>query len=115
MILPKLADEYVHRIGRTGRAGNKGASLSFVGPKDWKSFCSIRHFLQQEIEFKTFENLVAKFKGNKNPRKPSSPKQKSAKTKPAKKVPNKQPKKRIDAMAGKEIGDVPIRRKHPTG
>lgn len=27
--LPKEVDEYVHRIGRTGRVGNKGYALSF--------------------------------------------------------------------------------------
>ena len=27
--LPKSIDEYVHRIGRTGRVGNKGKSTSF--------------------------------------------------------------------------------------
>ncbi len=32
--LPKLADDYLHRIGRTGRANNKGAALSFVAARD---------------------------------------------------------------------------------
>lgn len=27
--LPKAVDEYVHRIGRTGRVGNKGHAVSF--------------------------------------------------------------------------------------
>ena len=49
--LPKLADEYVHRVGRTGRAGNKGQAVSFVGPKDWFSFLAIKSFMQQNIEF----------------------------------------------------------------
>ena len=30
--LPKSADEYVHRIGRTGRVGNPGQALSFYDP-----------------------------------------------------------------------------------
>nr|ADM64419.1 VASA protein [Eriocheir sinensis] len=30
--LPKTADEYVHRIGRTGRVGNRGQAVSFFDP-----------------------------------------------------------------------------------
>lgn len=31
---PKAIDDYVHRIGRTGRAGDKGTSISFIDPDD---------------------------------------------------------------------------------
>lgn len=31
--LPKSIDEYVHRIGRTGRVGNKGRAISFFDPE----------------------------------------------------------------------------------
>lgn len=30
--LPKAIDEYVHRIGRTGRLGNAGKAISFFDP-----------------------------------------------------------------------------------
>ena len=30
--LPKTIDEYVHRIGRTGRVGNTGKATSFFDP-----------------------------------------------------------------------------------
>ncbi len=32
--LPRSAEDYVHRIGRTGRAGAHGIALSFASPKD---------------------------------------------------------------------------------
>lgn len=32
--LPQSIDEYVHRIGRTGRVGNKGKATSFYDPND---------------------------------------------------------------------------------
>ena len=32
--LPKSMDEYVHRIGRTGRVGNTGRASSFYDPED---------------------------------------------------------------------------------
>ncbi|MCG3732297.1 DEAD/DEAH box helicase [Vibrio cincinnatiensis] len=61
--MPKHTEEYVHRVGRTGRAGNKGDAISLVGPKDWDSFKRVEAFLQQEIQFDVLEGLQGKFKG----------------------------------------------------
>ena len=61
--MPKQAEEYVHRIGRTGRAGAKGVAMSLVGPNDWDAFKRVESFLQQDISFLTFEGLTGKFKG----------------------------------------------------
>jgi len=36
--LPRSADDYVHRIGRTGRAGKKGTAISFIGYEDMDHF-----------------------------------------------------------------------------
>jgi len=68
--MPKHTEEYVHRVGRTGRAGNKGDAVSLVGPKDWDSFKRIELFLQQDLTFSVLEGLKGKFKGIK-PRKPA--------------------------------------------
>ncbi|MEL7292427.1 MAG: DEAD/DEAH box helicase [Pseudomonadota bacterium] len=67
--MPKHSEEYVHRVGRTGRAGNKGDAISLVGPKDWDSFKRVETFLQQDLAFSELEGLKGKFKGIK-PRKP---------------------------------------------
>jgi superfamily II DNA/RNA helicase len=75
--MPKHAEEYVHRVGRTGRAGNKGDAISLVGPKDWKSFKSVEAYLQQSITFSVLEGLEGKFKGLK-----PAPKKKFTKKKP---------------------------------
>ncbi|SMS01806.1 putative DEAD-box ATP-dependent RNA helicase [Vibrio mangrovi] len=61
--MPKHTEEYVHRIGRTGRAGSKGDAISLVGPKDWDSFKRIEAFLARTITFSVFEGLTGKFKG----------------------------------------------------
>ena len=71
--LPKHAEEYVHRVGRTGRAGNKGDAISLVGPKDWRSFKNIEAFLKQKMDFTVLDGLKAKFQGLK-PAKKSAPK-----------------------------------------
>ncbi|MEZ8100410.1 DEAD/DEAH box helicase [Vibrio bivalvicida] len=66
--MPKHTEEYVHRVGRTGRAGNKGDAASLVGPKDWDSFKRVEAYLQQDLSFSELEGLKGKFKGLK-PRK----------------------------------------------
>jgi len=44
--LPKDVDIYTHRIGRTGRVGQVGAALSYVGPKDRHLFGKLADFLE---------------------------------------------------------------------
>ncbi len=39
--IPIHAEDYVHRIGRTGRAGREGFAASFISPKDKKNFDAI--------------------------------------------------------------------------
>ncbi|WGV98454.1 DEAD/DEAH box helicase [Vibrio sp. YMD68] len=61
--MPKHTEEYVHRVGRTGRAGSKGDAISLVGPKDWDSFKRVEMYLQQDLSFSVLEGLKGKFKG----------------------------------------------------
>lgn len=61
--MPKHTEEFVHRIGRTGRAGSTGDAISLVGPKDWLSFKNVEGFLQQQFSFEVVAGLKAKFKG----------------------------------------------------
>ena len=112
--LPKLADEYVHRVGRTGRAGDKGEAVSFVGPKDWLSFVAIKDFLKQSIEFSELEGLAAKFTGPKPARTKTVLNKDKAqgKTKGAETgVAAKPPKKRVNTMQGTDAGNTPLKRK----
>ena len=48
--LPQSSDDYIHRIGRTGRAGAKGASVCFITPKEHKKSFSIRKIIDPTIE-----------------------------------------------------------------
>ncbi len=43
--VPWQSDDYVHRIGRTGRAGKEGRSLTLVTPDDAKQLKDIEHML----------------------------------------------------------------------
>ena len=39
--LPKTSDEYIHRIGRTARAGNKGKAINLLSSRDYENFGNI--------------------------------------------------------------------------
>ena len=48
--VPRDYEDYVHRIGRTARAGNKGTALTFVTPEDRRYFLRIEEFLKKSVE-----------------------------------------------------------------
>jgi superfamily II DNA/RNA helicase len=47
--VPSHAEDYVHRIGRTGRAGRKGAAFTLSTPADAKYLAAIESLVKQEI------------------------------------------------------------------
>ncbi len=60
--LPKFAEDYVHRIGRTGRAGASGQALSFVGREDVFVLRRIEHFIGRKVQVSAIEGFEARFK-----------------------------------------------------
>jgi superfamily II DNA/RNA helicase len=48
--VPRDAEDYVHRIGRTARAENKGEAITLVSPDDKQFFNKIERFLQKVID-----------------------------------------------------------------
>ncbi|MDO6514627.1 DEAD/DEAH box helicase [Neptuniibacter sp. 2_MG-2023] len=55
--LPFKPEEYIHRIGRTGRAGATGEAISFVAMGDFKNLCAIESRLDHIIERKEIEGF----------------------------------------------------------
>ncbi|MDF1802831.1 DEAD/DEAH box helicase [Thalassovita sp.] len=47
--VPSHAEDYVHRIGRTGRAGRKGTTMMICTPRDEKNFDAIEKLVEMEI------------------------------------------------------------------
>lgn len=47
--VPSHAEDYVHRIGRTGRAGRKGAAVMICSPRDQKYFEAVESLVQMTI------------------------------------------------------------------
>ncbi len=48
--IPEAPEDYVHRIGRTGRAGNKGRAISLLAPAEELSMRAIERLTGQTIE-----------------------------------------------------------------
>lgn len=47
--LPNVPEDYIHRIGRTGRAGNEGCACSLVCIDEHKLLSDIEHLLKRKI------------------------------------------------------------------
>lgn len=47
--VPHDAEDYVHRIGRTARAGDEGMSITFVSEEEQQRFKQIEDFLEKDI------------------------------------------------------------------
>ena len=62
--LPFVAEDYVHRIGRTGRAGASGKAISLVCSEESKLLSSIQRLIKQTIEIKTCPKFDSESKLN---------------------------------------------------
>ncbi len=60
--LPKFAEDYVHRIGRTGRGGAQGIAISFASNRDAQLLKRIERYTDQSLKMHTIEGLEPKFK-----------------------------------------------------
>ena len=77
--LPKVAEDYVHRIGRTGRAGEVGQAISLVCALEASELFAIERLIQEVLPRKELEgfaptNVVPESKLDTRPIKPKKPK-----------------------------------------
>ena len=64
--LPQVPEDYIHRIGRTGRAGKEGSALTFLTPNDRSMWNSISRLI--DPNFKPAQGGPKRsFKGKKRP------------------------------------------------
>ncbi len=49
--LPHNSEAYIHRIGRTGRAGNEGTAITFITPSEYKKLGFIKKKLKSDIRY----------------------------------------------------------------
>jgi ATP-dependent RNA helicase RhlE len=57
--LPLVAEDYIHRVGRTGRMGKDGIAISFVTPEQGPLLTSIEITINRLIEQQIMENFEA--------------------------------------------------------
>ena len=67
--MPRTADVYVHRIGRTGRAGNKGTAISLVEAHDIAIVPKIERYTEQALKRRVIDGLRPKNKEARPPKK----------------------------------------------
>jgi ATP-dependent RNA helicase SrmB len=88
--MPRSADAYVHRIGRTGRAGAKGTAISLVEAHDMRIVSKIERYIEVSLKRRVIEALrpnnkeakvPGKKKANAKDARPSSKKYKKPKKK----------------------------------
>ena len=117
--LPQVPQDYVHRIGRTGRAGEDGVALSLVCSAEKPLLYAIEELLEYEISRQTIAEFPqvaikrgVKSKVTKKAKGTSKPKKKAAKpakaktsTKPAK---SKSPTKTTTSRRGKSASERPV-------
>ena len=78
--LPRTADVYVHRIGRTGRAGKKGTAISLVEAHDMSVLAKIERYTEQSFKRRVVDGLRPKHKEAKVPVKKKKKKTKATGT-----------------------------------
>jgi ATP-dependent RNA helicase DeaD len=74
--LPMDPENYVHRIGRTGRMGKDGVAISFVMPEEGKELTRIEDFINKVIpedRIDDFEAYTPRVKAEPGEHKPAAP------------------------------------------
>jgi superfamily II DNA/RNA helicase len=57
--------DYVHRIGRTGRAGRQGLAISLIAHNEWNLLAGIERYLEQKFERRKIKTLEGTYQGPK--------------------------------------------------
>jgi ATP-dependent RNA helicase SrmB len=97
--MPRKVDIYIHRIGRTGRAGAKGTAISLAEAHDMSVIGKIERYQNEKLPRRVIESLRPQFKeakvSSKKPKIKLTSSQKKAKAK-------KQVKKKAKAAKAKK-------------
>ncbi|MDP8174797.1 ATP-dependent RNA helicase SrmB [Phocoenobacter skyensis] len=104
--LPYNADAYLHRIGRTARAGKKGTAISLVEAHDYKLLGKIKRYTDEVLKARIIEGLEPRTKAPKDGETASKSKKEKARIKKKKEAKKdaKKVKVKIRAKDTKNIG-----------
>jgi ATP-dependent RNA helicase RhlE len=93
--LPNVPEDYVHRIGRTARAGSTGAAVSLVSPDELSLLKDIEKMLKRPVEFAATPKFEIK-EGTHTPRAESA--------EPGEYQPHQDPRRRPDQHRSRQGG-----------
>jgi ATP-dependent RNA helicase SrmB len=119
--MPYSGDNYLHRTGRTGRAGARGLAVSLVAAVEWNLMVGIERYLALRFERRTLPGLKAKYNGPKKLKssgKAAGPKKKSKKDteKSKSRLRNQKAKGKRRAPSGTVVGNdgfAPLKKRPP--
>jgi ATP-dependent RNA helicase DeaD len=64
--IPQDPEAYIHRIGRTGRAGNKGTAITFVTPAEYRKLTHIKKVVKTDIKKQPLPDAASIVESKKN-------------------------------------------------
>jgi ATP-dependent RNA helicase DeaD len=57
--VPNNSEEYIHRVGRTGRAGQSGVAITFYSPKDKVKLEAIEKLIDSKVRrVKNYQSIL---------------------------------------------------------
>ena len=126
--VPRSGSDYLHRTGRTGRAGAVGLAITLVSPPEWNRMESIERYLQLDLQPLTLPGLEGRFRGPSPSRSAGKKPQPKVLTAPTAKTPKVKDRHRDrknigkrrqpsapTATAGAEAGFAPLKRQPEPG
>lgn len=108
--LPYSADTYLHRIGRTARAGKKGSAISLVEAHDYKLLGKIKRYTEEALKPRVVEGLEPRTKAPKDGELNTTTKKEKARIKKKKEVKKEAAKQKVKARH-KDTKNIGKRRK----
>lgn len=109
--LPYSADTYLHRIGRTARAGKKGVAVSFVEAHDYKLLGKIKRYTEELLKPRIIDGLQPRTKAPKDGEVKTVSKKQKAHMKQKAEEKKKQEQKKKIKLRHKESKNIGKRRK----
>ena len=104
--LPHVAEDYVHRIGRTGRAGSTGEAVSLVGHEERPLLAAIERLMNRQVE----KRIVAGFEPGTAPSRPREPERRPRQAQPRRSQPRReQPRRETRPQPRQEARHKPHR------
>jgi ATP-dependent RNA helicase DeaD len=97
--LPSDSESYIHRVGRTGRAGEEGTAITFVSPRQKSIMGKIEKAIKQKIE----EKLLTKRAGFKETLQEKDPDKRDRKTLKRGKASEDKPRMKPGTGKGKQV------------